>query len=47
MIHLWVIIIMNDIYPELCNWHNLDLQDNTKTLNTDFMHLTAVTDISK
>lgn len=32
MIHLRV-IIMNDIYPELCNWYNLDLQDNTKTLN--------------
>lgn len=27
---------MSDIYPELFNWFNLDLQDNTKTLNTDF-----------
>lgn len=31
MIHLWA-IIMNDIYPELCNWYNLDLQDNTETI---------------
>lgn len=46
MIHLWV-IIMNGIYPELCNLYNLDLQDNTKTINTEFMHLTAEANKSK
>lgn len=38
---------MSEIYPELFNWFNLDLQDNMKTLDTDSTHLTAETDKSK